>query len=115
SSLKNIAPIGTMRAKKAEGRYHGTARGFFPLLVLWRNLCYDEKKHGQIIIHVGQILPGGAHMEGSIVFYTYGSTLELYGQQFTACMLTADLRNLSPDEYMRLKKRMTQITDLAEE
>ena len=26
--LKNIAPIGTMRAKKAEGRYHGTARGF---------------------------------------------------------------------------------------
>lgn len=30
-------------------------------------------------------------MEGSIVFYTYGSTLELYGQQFTASMLTADL------------------------
>ena len=30
-------------------------------------------------------------MEGSIVFYTYGSTLELYGQQFTAGMLTADL------------------------
>ena len=38
-------------------------------------------------------------MEGSIVFYTYGSTLELYGQQFTAGMLTADLLNLSPDEY----------------
>ena len=54
-------------------------------------------------------------MDGSIVFYTYGSTLELYGQQFTAGMLTADLLNLSPDEYMRLKKRMTQITDLAEE
>ena len=35
-------------------------------------------------------------MEGSIVFYTYGSTLELYGQQFTAGMLTADLLNLSP-------------------
>ena len=30
-------------------------------------------------------------------------------------MLTADLLNLSPDEYMRLKKRMTQITDLAKE
>jgi hypothetical protein len=29
SSLKNIAPIETTRAKKAEGRYHGTARGFF--------------------------------------------------------------------------------------
>ena len=54
-------------------------------------------------------------MEGSIVFYTYGSTLELYGQQFTAGMLTADLLNLSPDEYMRLKKHMTQITDLAKE
>ena len=54
-------------------------------------------------------------MEGNIVFYTYGSTLELYGQQLTAGMLTADLLNLSPDEYMRLKKRMTQITDFAEE
>jgi sugar (pentulose or hexulose) kinase len=29
-------------------------------------------------------------MEGSIVFYTYGSTLELNGQQFTAGMLTAE-------------------------
>ena len=54
-------------------------------------------------------------MGGSVIFYTYGSTLELNGQQFTAGMLTADLLNLSPDEYMRLKKRMTQITDLAKE
>ena len=54
-------------------------------------------------------------MGGSVIFYTYGSTLELNGQQFTAGMLTADLLNLSPDEYMRLKKRMTQITDLARE
>ena len=54
-------------------------------------------------------------MGGSVIFYTYGSTLELNGQQLTAGMLTADLLNLSPDEYMRLKKRMTQITDLAEE
>ena len=53
-------------------------------------------------------------MGGSVIFYTYGSTLELNGQQLTAGMLTADLLNLSPDEYMRLKKRMTQITDLAE-
>ena len=86
-----------MRAKKAEGSYHGTARGFFPLLVLWRNLCYAEKKHGQIKSQVGQISVGRIHMGGSIVFYTYGSTLELYGQQFTAGMLTADLLNLSPD------------------
>ena len=38
-------------------------------------------------------------MGGSVIFYTYGSTLELNGQQFTAGMLTADLLNLSPDEY----------------
>ena len=115
SSLKNIAPIGTIRAKKAEGSYHGTARGFFPLLVLWRNSCYAEKKSGQIKNHVGQFLWRRIHMGGSVIFYTYGSTLELNGQQLTAGMLTADLLNLSPDEYMRLKKRMTQITDLAEE
>ena len=54
-------------------------------------------------------------MEGSIVFYTYGSMLELYGQQFTAGMLTADLLNLSPDEYRPMSKRMKQITGLAEE
>ena len=54
-------------------------------------------------------------MEGSIIFYTYGSTLELYGQQFTAGMLTADLLNLSPDEYRPMSKRMKQVTSLAEE
>lgn len=54
-------------------------------------------------------------MEGSIVFYTYGSTLELYGQQFTAGILTADLLNLSPDEYRPMSKRMKQVTSLAEE
>ncbi len=53
-------------------------------------------------------------MEGSIIFYTYGSTLELYGQQFTAGMLTADLLNLSPDEYHPMDKRMKRITSLAE-
>ena len=51
-------------------------------------------------------------MEGSIVFYTYGSTLELNGQQFTAGMLTADLLNLSPDEYRPMSKRMKRITSL---
>lgn len=54
-------------------------------------------------------------MEGSIVFYTYGSTLELNGQQFTAGMLTADLLNLSPDEYRPMSKHMKQVTSLAEE
>ena len=98
-----------MRAEKAEGRYHGTAHGFSPLLVLWRNLCYSEKKYGQIKSQVGQILAGGVRMEGSIVFYTYGSTLELYGQQFTAGMLTADLLNLSPDEYRPMSKHLSLI------
>ena len=32
-------------------------------------------------------------MEGSIIFYTYGSTLELNGQQFEAGRLTEDLLN----------------------
>ena len=54
-------------------------------------------------------------MEGSIVFYTYGSTLELNGQQFTVGMLTADLLNLSPDEYRPMSKRMKQVTILVEE
>ena len=54
-------------------------------------------------------------MGGSVVFYTYGSTLELNGQQFTAGMLTADLLNLSPDEYRPVSKRMKQVTSLAEE
>lgn len=54
-------------------------------------------------------------MEGSIVFYTYGSTLELNGQQFTAGMLTVDLLNLSPDEYRPMSKRMKHVTSLAEE
>ena len=54
-------------------------------------------------------------MGGSIVFYTYGSTLELYGHQFTAGMLSADLLNLSPDEYQPMGKRMKRITCLAEE
>ena len=54
-------------------------------------------------------------MGGSVIFYTYGSTLELNGQQLTAGMLTADLLNLSPDEYRPMSKRMKQVTSLAEE
>ena len=54
-------------------------------------------------------------MGGSVIFYTYGSTLELNGQQLTAGMLTADLLNLSPDEYQPMDKRMKRITSLAEE
>ena len=48
-------------------------------------------------------------MEGSIIFYTYGSTLELNGQQFEAGRLTEDLLNLSPDDYHPLHERMVPL------
>lgn len=51
-------------------------------------------------------------MEGSIIFYTYGSTLELNGQQFEAGRLTEDLLNLSPDDYHPLHERMVRIRTL---
>ena len=51
-------------------------------------------------------------MEGNIVFYTYGSTLELNGQQFDSGRLTEDLLNLSPDDYRPLHERMVRITEL---
>lgn len=51
-------------------------------------------------------------MEGSIIFYTYGSTLELNGQQFEAGRLTEDLLNLSPDDYLPLHERMVRIRTL---
>lgn len=51
-------------------------------------------------------------MEGSIIFYTYGSTLELNGQQFEAGRLTEDLLNLSPDDYHPLHERMVRIRPL---
>ena len=37
-------------------------------------------------------------MEGQIVFYTYGTTLELNGTRFSAGELTADFLHLSPEE-----------------
>ncbi len=52
-------------------------------------------------------------MEGSIIFYTYGSTLELNGQQFEAGRLTEDLLNLSPDDYHPLHERMVRIRTLS--
>lgn len=51
-------------------------------------------------------------IEGNIIFYTYGSTLELNGQQFDAGRLTEDLLNLSPDDYHPIHERMVRITEL---
>ena len=48
-------------------------------------------------------------MEGNIIFYTYGSTLELNGRQFDAGTLTEDLLNLSPDDYQPMHEHMNRI------
>ena len=82
--LKKYCSHRNDESEKTEGRYHGTACGFFPLLVLWRSSCYAEKKSGQIKYQVGQFLRGRIHMGGSVIFYTYSSTLELNGQQMNA-------------------------------
>ena len=50
----------------------------------------------------------------NIVFFTYGSTLELNGEQFEAGRLTEELLNLSPECYRPLHDRMERITDLEE-
>ena len=52
-------------------------------------------------------------MEGNIIFYTYGSTLELNGRQFDAGRLTEDLLNLSPDDYRPMHERMRRIRTFA--
>ena len=50
----------------------------------------------------------------NIVFFTYGSTLELNGEQFEAGRLTEELLNLSPECYQPLHERMERITSLEE-
>ena len=54
-------------------------------------------------------------MEGSITFYTYGSSIELNGKLFTAGELTADLLNLSAERYRPMHQRFEQIEKLATE
>ena len=50
----------------------------------------------------------------NIVFFTYGSTIELNGEQFEAGRLTEELLNLSPECYHPLHERMERITSLEE-
>jgi len=54
-------------------------------------------------------------MEGSIVFYTYGSSVELNGTQFVAGELTADLLNLSAGEFRSLRQQYQEIKALSKE
>ncbi len=51
-------------------------------------------------------------MEGNIKFYTFGSSLELNGQVFSAGELTADLLNLSPKDYVEIAERADRIAQL---
>ena len=53
-------------------------------------------------------------MEGRIVFYAYGNSIELNGDLFVAGELTADLLNLSGEDYQPLDQQYQQILELAE-
>ena len=54
-------------------------------------------------------------MEGSITFYTYGSSIELNGKRFAAGELTSGLLNLSAERYLPMHQRFEQIEKLAAE
>ena len=53
-------------------------------------------------------------MDGRIIFYTYGTTMELNGHPFSAGELTENLINLTPDDYDVIYKQAGRIVDLAE-
>ena len=54
-------------------------------------------------------------MEGSITFYTYGSSIELNGKLFAAGELATDLLNLSAEHYQPMHRQLEQIEKLAAE
>ena len=53
-------------------------------------------------------------MDGRIIFYTYGTTMELNGHPFSAGELTENLINLTPDDYDVIYKQAGRVFDLAE-
>ena len=53
-------------------------------------------------------------MDGRIIFYTYGTTMELNGQPFSAGELTENLINLTPDDYDVIYKQAGRVFDFAE-
>lgn len=52
-------------------------------------------------------------MDGDIVFYIHGSTIEYGGTLFDAGELTTDILNLGPREYASLHDQMQHILSLA--
>ena len=52
-------------------------------------------------------------MDGNIVFYIHGSTIEYGGTLFDAGELTTDILNLGPREYAHLHDQLQHIQSLA--
>ena len=52
-------------------------------------------------------------MDGNIVFYIHGSTIEYGGTLFDAGELTTDILNLAPREYAPLHDQLKHILPLA--
>ncbi len=52
-------------------------------------------------------------MDGRIIFYTYGTTMELNGHPFSAGELTENLINLTPDDYDVIRTKAERVIDLA--
>ena len=53
-------------------------------------------------------------MDGDIVFYIHGDTIEYGGELFSAGELTADILNLSLADYQRIQKNVRRMKDLTE-
>ena len=54
-------------------------------------------------------------MDGNIVFYIHGSTIEYGGTLFDAGELTTDILNLGPREYTPLQDQLQHILSLAKQ
>ena len=54
-------------------------------------------------------------MNGNIVFYIHGSTIEYGGTLFDAGELTTDILNLGPREYAPLHDHLQHILSLAKQ
>ena len=52
-------------------------------------------------------------MDGRIIFYTYGTTMELNGHPFSSGELTENLINLTPDDYDVIRTKTERVIDLA--
>ena len=58
---------------------------------------------------------GGERVDGDIVFYIHGDTIEYGGELFSAGELTADILNLSLKDYQGIQKNVQRMKDLKEQ